>query len=139
MAAKKKTKRKPSKKQRSAAAKKGWETRRRNEALKRLDKSDPQLTGIEDEYQKELRSLGLSEEAKAELSKQEPEILSRMAKVLVEQFIREGKIDDSPEERIKARLRIAHDDSRYYDEVLELGDEYPEYSLHEIYTMGVSP
>lgn len=139
MASKKKTRRKSSKKQRSAAAKKGWETRRRKQALKRLGEADPQLVGIEDEYKKAVSELGLSPEAEAEIFRREPEIRSAIVKSLVERFVREGAIEDTQEERIKARLRIAHDDSRYYDEVLELGDEFPEYSLHEIYTMGVSP
>ena len=137
MASKKKTRR--TKKSRSKAAKKGWETRRRKKALERLDVAHPQLTGIEDEYVKALVEAGIKAGVEKEIERRHTAISSEVTKRFVENLVREGKVKDTREERILARLRIALDEERYYDEVLELGDEYPEYSLGEIYTMGVSP
>jgi hypothetical protein len=135
VASKKKTSRE---RNRSEESIKGWVTRRKNKALKRLDASHPELTGIEDEYTRALIEAGIKAGVAAEIERRDTAINSEISKRLVETLIKEGKIEDTAEQRIVARLRIALDDERYYDEVLELGDEYPEYSLGEIYTMGMS-
>lgn len=130
-----KKKKKVSKTKRSRAAKKGWETRRRKQLEQKMNAAHPELIGVETEFK---------DAVTAEVERITPEIRAQIAKDLVEKYIKDGAIviprgSKGTEERIRARLRIAWDDDRFYDEVLELGDEFPEYSLHEIYTMGVSP
>jgi hypothetical protein len=128
-----KRKRKLTKKQRSAAAKKGWLTRRKR-AMRtivnaRFRAEHPELEGIDEAYLEEL------------FAKQIEKSEAEMTKLFVEQQVAEGNIDDDPDEIIAARLKIAYaqGDTRYYEEVLELADEYDYYSPTEIYTMGVSP
>lgn len=128
-----KRKKKLSKKQRSAAAKKGWVTRRKNTLAKRqaqrFKAAHPELEGIDEAYIEEIVARQLQDSEK------------EMTKLFVDKQVEEGLIDDDPDEIIAARLKIAYaqGDTRFYEEVLELADEYDYYSPTEIYTMGVSP
>lgn len=122
-----KKKKKVTKKQRSIAAKKGWETRRRNTLLKKSAKASPELVGIELEL------------AKKRVTELEEYIEKRTPKVIVDEAIRAGLIKNDPDTVIRARLRVAIAEDIMDVEAYELADEYPEYGISEIFTMGFSP
>jgi len=130
MASKKKRKlsKKQLKQKRSAAAKKGWETRRKRAYEKRFNALNPELTGIEKEVQRRVKEA------------EEEWIKKRTAKQVVDELVRLNKLSSDLETRAKARLRLVGgpDDPSYYDEVLDIAndDEYLDYSPTEIYTMG---
>lgn len=135
----------PSKRKRSKAAKKGWETRRaraeearHKQLVSRIDKKYPQLKESEADFKIAVAS-AVARTVKKELAEIEKLYVMRINKRIVKEQIRKGLINDTPEEIILARLKNADMMGEYYDVVLELGDEFPEYSLHEIYTMGMSP
>lgn len=132
MAAKKKQRKKKAltKKQRILAAKKGWETRRAKERNQRLIEANPELEGVEEEFKEAVR---------LEVERQLPEIRSQVMKDVIRTYVEEGKIENDVESIIYARLIAANKDGRFYDEVLELAEDFPEYSVREIYTMGESP
>lgn len=125
-ASKKKTK-KVNKKKRSEAAKKGWATRRKREQDRIFAANNPELVGIDKELEK-ARQEGY-------LAAQE----EMVAKIFVEEQTRLGRVAPDPETQIKARLRVTGgpDADGYYEQVLELAEEYGEdFTPSEIYTMG---
>lgn len=132
-----KKKRKLTKKQlqkkRSAAAKKGWETRRKKEYEKNFKKYNPELVGVEKQKVEELI-------AEAEERGRREALKQRTNKEVVEELVRLGKVAEDRDSKIKARLRRAGgpDAVDYYDEVKDIAndDEYLDYSPTEIYTMG---
>ncbi len=127
MAARKKKERVVSKRERSKAAKKGWQTRKRNELLKKQAIASPELVGIE------------LQEAKKRITELEEYIEQRTIKVRVDEAIKAGLIKNDPDTVIRARLRIAIAEDRMDLEAYELADEYPEYGVGEIFTIGFSP
>ena len=128
MATRKKRKR-SSKKKRSQAAKKGWETRRKNELLKKHAKANPELVGIEIQLDSQARRIKELEEY----------IEKREAKAIVADAVKKGLIPDDDEEIIKARLRIAISDGTMDEEAYAIADDFPDYGISEIFTLGYSP
>ena len=128
-----KKKSKVNKKKRSEAAKKGWETRRRREQERRFRELNPELVGVEN-----VRLEDLLKEAEERGRKKGLE--ERTTKAVTDELVRRGKLEDTREARIKARLRIVGgpDARDYYDEVLDIAndDDYLDYTPTEIYTMG---
>lgn len=124
---------KVSKKKRSEAAKKGWVTRRKRAQDRIFAANNPELVGVENVNLEELIERAREEGRKEALKE-------RTAKAVTEELVRQKKIEDSKEAKIKTRLRLVGgpDDPNYYDEVLDIAndDEYLDYSPSEIYTMG---
>jgi hypothetical protein len=123
----KKLSKKQLKKKRSLAAKKGWETRRKRAYDARFAELNPELVGIEAELEK------------ARKEGYDKAIQERIAKAIVDEQTRLGKVAKTPEAQIKARLRVVGgpDSDDYYEEVQELAEEYgDDYTPTEIYTMG---
>lgn len=138
MASKKKKKassktKKAQKKKRSLAAKKGWATRRKREQDRIFAGNNPELVGVENVKLEELLAEAREEGKRAALEE-------RTAKAIADELARIGKIENTREARIKARLRIVGgpDSADYYDEVLDIAndDEYLDHTPTEIYTMG---
>ncbi len=138
-------KKKTTKRQRSQAAKKGWETRRAKAVINRIDKTHPQLKGSEDRFKHEMAKIRA--EVELEFEKREvavkKEAIQEAGKILskrmIKEYVKKGQVQNTPEEIILARLKNAEELGIYYEVVQELAEEFDQYSIYEIYTMGVSP
>ena len=129
-----------SKSKRSAAAKRGWQTRRKNQldkavkrGARRQRRENPELMQALDELQKEK---GRSEALRLQIAQLEKDYVVRDA--LVESLIQAGQLVESDETRIIARLRLAQIDGAFEEEVGMLADEF-NMQPSEIYSLWFSP